>query len=142
MVAANALKIWFPIQKGLLRRTVGHVKAVNAATLSVRAGETLGIVGESGSGKTTLALALMRLIGSEGRIAFCGRDIQSLKGRALRALRRDMQVVFQDPYGSLSPRMTAEQVIAEGWASTGWNPAATAPTWWPTSCARSASTPP
>ncbi len=103
VVAANALKIWFPIQKGLLRRTVGHVKAVNAATLSVRAGETLGIVGESGSGKTTLALALLRLIGSEGRIAFCGRDIQSLKGRALRALRRDMQVVFQDPYGSLSP---------------------------------------
>ena len=122
VVAADALKIWFPIQQGLLRRTVGHVKAVNAATLSVRAGETLGIVGESGSGKTTLALALMRLIGSEGRIAFGGRDIQSLKGRALRALRRDMQVVFQDPYGSLSPRMTAEQVIAEGLGVHGLEP--------------------
>ncbi len=122
VVAADALKIWFPIQQGLLRRTVGHVKAVNAATLSVRAGETLGIVGESGSGKTTLALALLRLIGSEGRIAFCGRDIQSLQGRALRALRRDMQVVFQDPYGSLSPRMSAEQVIAEGLGVHGLEP--------------------
>ncbi|MCU0907416.1 MAG: dipeptide ABC transporter ATP-binding protein, partial [Rhodobacteraceae bacterium] len=110
----RSLRIWFPIQRGLLRRTVGHIKAVNDATLSVRAGETLGIVGESGSGKTTLALALLRLIPSEGPIAFLGRDIHALNGRDLRPLRRELQVVFQDPYGSLSPRMTVEEIIAEG----------------------------
>jgi microcin C transport system ATP-binding protein len=93
---------------------VGHVKAVNAATLSVRAGETLGIVGESGSGKTTLALAIMRLISSQGPVVFMGRDVQGLHSRELRPLRRDMQIVFQDPYGSLSPRMTVEQIVAEG----------------------------
>ena len=114
LVRTEGLRIWFPIQRGLLRRTVGHVHAVNAATLSVRAGETLGIVGESGSGKTTLALAIMRLIASEGPIVFQGSDISRRSGRDLRPLRRDMQIVFQDPYGSLSPRMTAEQVIAEG----------------------------
>ncbi len=114
MAETEQLKIWFPIQRGLLRRTVGHVKAVNSATLSVKAGETIGIVGESGSGKTTLALAIMRLIDSEGRIVFDGRDIHNLKGRDMQPLRRDMQIVFQDPYGSLSPRMTAEQIIAEG----------------------------
>jgi len=108
------LRIWFPIQQGLLKRTVGHVKAVNAATFSVRAGETLGIVGESGSGKTTLALAIMRLISSEGRIVFMGKDVRKWSTRELRRLRRDMQIVFQDPYGSLSPRMTCEQIIAEG----------------------------
>ncbi len=108
------LRIWFPIQRGLLRRTVGHVKAVNAATLSVREGETVGIVGESGSGKTTLALAIMRLIPSEGTVVFMGRDIQGLRGRAIRPLRADMQIVFQDPFGSLSPRMTVEEIIAEG----------------------------
>jgi microcin C transport system ATP-binding protein len=111
---AKGLRIWFPIQRGLLRRTVGHIKAVNDATLSVRAGETLGIVGESGSGKTTLALALLRLIPSQGPIAFLGRDIHALGGRDLRPLRRELQVVFQDPYGSLSPRMTVEEIIAEG----------------------------
>ncbi|WP_126974919.1 ABC transporter ATP-binding protein [Frigidibacter oleivorans] len=116
------LRIWFPIQRGLLRRTVGHVKAVNAASLSVRAGETLGIVGESGSGKTTLALAVMRLIASEGRIEFAGQDITGLSGTALRRLRRDMQIVFQDPFGSLSPRMTAEQIIAEGLGVHGVEP--------------------
>jgi microcin C transport system ATP-binding protein len=110
----DALRIWFPIQAGLLKRTVGHVKAVNEATINVRAGETLGIVGESGSGKTTLALAIMRLIGSEGGITFQGTDIRNIKTRNLRALRKDMQIVFQDPFGSLSPRMTCEQVIAEG----------------------------
>ncbi|MDD9979657.1 MAG: ABC transporter ATP-binding protein [Boseongicola sp.] len=110
----DALRIWFPIQRGLLKRTVGHIKAVNAATLSVRAGETVGIVGESGSGKTTLALAIMRLISSEGPVSFLGKNIQGLSSRALRPLRADMQIVFQDPYGSLSPRMTAEEVIAEG----------------------------
>ncbi|UWR22835.1 ABC transporter ATP-binding protein [Sulfitobacter sp. S190] len=108
------LKIWFPIQRGLMRRTVGHVKAVNDATLSVRAGETIGIVGESGSGKTTLALAIMRLIASEGRITFMGDDIRKWSTKQLRRLRKDMQIVFQDPFGSLSPRMTAMQIIAEG----------------------------
>ena len=108
------LKVWFPIQKGLLKRTVGHVKAVNDATLSVRSGETVGIVGESGSGKTTMALAIMRLIASEGRITFEGQDVRAWSNRELRRLRKDMQIVFQDPYGSLSPRMTCMQIIAEG----------------------------
>ncbi len=108
------LRIWFPIQRGLLKRTVGHIKAVNAASLSVRAGETVGIVGESGSGKTTLALAIMRLIASEGPVTFQGRNIQGLTSRAMRPLRADMQIVFQDPYGSLSPRMTVEEIISEG----------------------------
>ncbi|WP_298259921.1 ABC transporter ATP-binding protein [uncultured Litoreibacter sp.] len=114
MVSTDALRIWFPIQTGLLKRTTGHVKAVNEASISVRAGETLGIVGESGSGKTTLALAIMRLISSKGAIQFEGRDIQGLASNELRPLRADMQIVFQDPYGSLSPRMTVEQIIAEG----------------------------
>ena len=122
IIAADGLRVWFPIQRGFMRRTVGHVKAVNDATLSVRAGETLGVVGESGSGKTTLALALMRLIGSQGRIAFLGRDISAVGGAALRVLRREMQVVFQDPFGSLSPRMTAEQIIAEGLGVHGLEP--------------------
>ncbi len=110
----DALRIWFPIQRGLLKRTVGHVKAVNAATLSVRAGETVGIVGESGSGKTTLALAIMRLISSEGPVVFLGENIQGHSSRQMRPLRAAMQIVFQDPYGSLSPRMTVEEIIAEG----------------------------
>ena len=111
--ATNA-KIWFPIQRGVLKRTVGHVKAVNDVSLTLRAGETIGIVGESGSGKSTLAMAIMRLISFEGKIAFNGRDIGALKTRDLRALRKDMQIVFQDPYGSLSPRMTCAQILAEG----------------------------
>ncbi len=114
VVRTDDLRVWFPIQRGFLRRTVGHVKAVDGATLSVGAGETLGLVGESGSGKTTLALALMRLISSEGPILFEGRDVQGWRSRELRGLRRSMQIVFQDPYGSLSPRMTIGQIVAEG----------------------------
>ncbi|MGB0901560.1 ABC transporter ATP-binding protein [Halocynthiibacter sp.] len=114
IISTDGLRIWFPIYRGLLRKTVGHVKAVNEATISVRQGETLGIVGESGSGKTTLALAIMRLIRSEGPIVFMKDDIRGHKGRDLRDLRKDMQIVFQDPFGSLSPRMSAMQIIAEG----------------------------
>ncbi|MGL6210133.1 MAG: ABC transporter ATP-binding protein [Paracoccaceae bacterium] len=122
VIATENLRVWFPIHGGLLRTTVGNVKAVNAATLSVRAGETLGIVGESGSGKTTLAMAILRLVQSQGRVSFLGRDIHTLQGRSLRGIRRDMQVVFQDPFGSLSPRMTAGQIIAEGLGVHGVDP--------------------
>ncbi|MGA9252670.1 MAG: ABC transporter ATP-binding protein [Roseobacter sp.] len=108
------LKVWFPIQAGLLRRTVGYVKAVNDTSLLVRTGETIGVVGESGSGKTTMALALMRLIASEGDITFMGQDVRKWSTRQLRSLRKDMQIVFQDPFGSLSPRMTCAQIISEG----------------------------
>jgi microcin C transport system ATP-binding protein len=135
VVKTDALRVWFPIQRGLLRRTVGHVKAVNAATLNVREGETLGIVGESGSGKTTLALAVMRLISSDGPVVFMGRDIQGLKSRELKDTRRDMQVVFQDPYGSLSPRMTIEQIMPRGWPSTA-SRAASGGCGWRRSCRR------
>jgi microcin C transport system ATP-binding protein len=114
VVRTEDLRIWFPITAGLMRRTVGHVKAVNAASLSVRAGETLGVVGESGSGKTTLALAILRLVPSTGPVVVLGHDISGLSPGKMRPVRRDMQIVFQDPYGSLSPRMTAEQIIAEG----------------------------
>ncbi len=114
VVRTDRLRVWFPIQKGFLKRVVGHVKAVNAASISVRAGETLGIVGESGSGKTTLALAIMRLIAAEGPVLYLGEDISRWPARDLRRLRRDMQIVFQDPFGSLSPRMTAEEIIGEG----------------------------
>lgn len=122
IVRTDNLRVWFPIQRGLLRRTVGHVKAVNGASLAVRAGETVGIVGESGSGKTTLALAIMRLIPSDGPVLYLGQDIQRWPARQLRALRRNMQIVFQDPYGSLSPRMTVEQIIAEGLSVHGVEP--------------------
>jgi len=105
-----------------MRRTVGHIKAVNGASFDIRESETLGIVGESGSGKTTLALAVMRLLSSEGEISFLGNDVQGLRNRKLRPLRKDMQMVFQDPYGSLSPRLTVEQIVAEGLGVHGLDP--------------------
>jgi microcin C transport system ATP-binding protein len=108
------VKVHFPIQRGLLRRTVGHIKAVDGVSLAVREGETVGVVGESGSGKTTLGLALLRLISSKGTILFGGQNIQGRTWRQLRALRREMQVVFQDPYGSLSPRLSVAQIVEEG----------------------------
>ena len=114
IVSTKNLKVWFPIQRGFMKKTVGYVKAVNDASISVRAGETLGIVGESGSGKTTLALAIMRLISSEGDITFQKQNVRGWSNKELRNLRKDMQIVFQDPFGSLSPRMTCEQIIAEG----------------------------
>ncbi len=110
------IKVHFPIKAGFFKRTVDHVKAVDGVDVSVQAGQTLGIVGESGSGKTTLGLALLRLIGSTGKITFDAQDINSLSRRDLRPLRADMQIVFQDPYGALSPRMSVEQIIGEGLA--------------------------
>jgi len=114
VVRANDLKVWFPIRRGVLRKTVGHIKAVDGVSVSLRKGETLGVVGESGSGKTTLGLALLRLISSDGPIVFLGKSIQGLKFKEMRPIRRDMQIVFQDPYGSLSPRMSVADIIAEG----------------------------
>jgi microcin C transport system ATP-binding protein len=114
VMEADGLKVWFPIKRGLLRRTVGHIKAVDGITIAVKAGHTLGIVGESGSGKTTLGLALLRLISSDGPIVFMGQPIQGLGVKAMRPKRREMQVVFQDPYGSLSPRMSVSEIVAEG----------------------------
>jgi microcin C transport system ATP-binding protein len=114
MVAANDLKVWFPIKRGVLRKTVGHIKAVDGISIEVRQGETLGIVGESGSGKTTLGLAILRLISSQGLITFLGKPINGLNFKAMRPIRRNMQVVFQDPYGSLSPRMSLSDIIEEG----------------------------
>jgi microcin C transport system ATP-binding protein len=114
IIRTDDVKVWFPIKRGVLRRVVGHIKAVDGVTIEVRRGETLGIVGESGSGKTTLGLAILRLISSKGPIVFLGRDLQGLKFREMRPFRRDMQIVFQDPYGSLSPRMSIADIIAEG----------------------------
>jgi microcin C transport system ATP-binding protein len=114
VMQADDLKVWFPIKRGLLRKTVGHVKAVDGVSLAVRKGETLGVVGESGSGKTTLGLALLRLISSQGPIVFLGKPIQGLRFKEMRPFRRDMQIVFQDPYGALSPRMSVNDIIAEG----------------------------
>jgi len=108
------IKVWFPVRRGVLRRTVGHVKAVNGISLSIREGQTVGVVGESGSGKTTLGLALLRLEHSSGSIRFDGREIQALRSKSLRPLRKQMQIVFQDPFGSLSPRMSVGQIVGEG----------------------------
>ncbi|MEX2642751.1 MAG: ATP-binding cassette domain-containing protein, partial [Acetobacterales bacterium] len=114
VMAAETVKVWFPIRRGVLRRTVAHIKAVDGVSLTVREGQTVGLVGESGSGKTTLGLALLRLEQSEGTIRFRGDEIHDLRGRRLRALRREMQIVFQDPYSSLSPRLSVGQIVEEG----------------------------
>ncbi|MEQ9190107.1 MAG: ABC transporter ATP-binding protein [Alphaproteobacteria bacterium] len=114
VVESPSLRVWYPIKGGVLRFTRGHVKAVNDVPVAVRQGQTLGVVGESGSGKTTLGMALLRLIPSQGDIRFDGTSIRDLRGRALRRLRSDMQIVFQDPFGSLSPRMSIAQIIEEG----------------------------
>jgi microcin C transport system ATP-binding protein len=114
MLATDNLKVWFPIRRGVLRRTVGHIKAVDGINIEIRKGETLGVVGESGSGKTTLGLAVLRLISSQGPILFMGQGLQGLRFKEMRPFRRDMQIVFQDPYGSLSPRMSIADIIEEG----------------------------
>lgn len=114
VIEADDLKVWFPIKAGLLKRTVDHVKAVDGLSLKLRAGQTLGVVGESGSGKTTLGLALLRLISSKGPIAYVGNRIDGLSQKQMRPLRKEMQIVFQDPYGSLSPRLSISQIIEEG----------------------------
>ncbi len=114
ILAAQDIQVWFPIKAGVLRRTVDHVRAVDGISLTVREGQTVGVVGESGSGKTTLGLALLRLQRCRGRIQFHGRELQGLPSKALRPLRREMQIVFQDPYGSLSPRLSVGQIIEEG----------------------------
>lgn len=114
VMSGDQVKVWFPIKRGFMRRTVDHVKAVDGIDVNVRRGQTLGIVGESGSGKTTLGLALCRLISSEGKITFNEHDLQALSFKQMRPMRKDLQIVFQDPYGSLSPRMSVSEIIAEG----------------------------
>jgi microcin C transport system ATP-binding protein len=114
VLEAGPLKVWFPIKRGFLQRTVGHVKAVDGVSIRVREGETVGVVGESGSGKTTLGLAILRLISSEGPIVFLGRRLDGLRAREIRPMRKNLQVVFQDPYGSLSPRLSVAEIVEEG----------------------------
>ncbi len=114
IMSCDNLKVHFPIKRGVLRRTVDHIKAVDGISLSIKQGHTLGIVGESGSGKTTLGLALLRLISSKGNIKFEAKTINGISGRKLRPLRQEMQIVFQDPYGSLSPRLSIGEIIEEG----------------------------
>ena len=114
VMTGDDVKVWFPIKAGVLRHTVDHVKAVDGVSINVREGHTVGVVGESGSGKTTLGLALLRLIESKGAIAFDGKKIDGLRSGEMRPLRRQMQIVFQDPYGSLSPRLSVGQIVAEG----------------------------
>ena len=114
VLKTDNLKVWFPIKRGVTRKVVGHIKAVDGVSVEVRKGETLGVVGESGSGKTTLGLALLRLISSDGPIVFMGSELQGLRFKEMRPHRRNMQIVFQDPYGSLSPRMSVSDIIQEG----------------------------
>jgi microcin C transport system ATP-binding protein len=114
VVEAGPIKVWFPIKRGFFRSTVGHVKAVDGVSVRIRKGETVGVVGESGSGKTTLGLAILRLVASEGPIVFLGSRIDGLRAREIRPMRKNLQVVFQDPYGSLSPRMSVAEIVEEG----------------------------
>jgi len=114
VLEATNLKIWFPITAGMLRKVVGHIKACDGVTIELHQGETLGVVGESGSGKSTLGRAILRLISSEGPIAFMGHELQGLRFKEMRPFRHDMQIVFQDPYGSLSPRLSVSEIIKEG----------------------------
>ena len=114
VIETQDLKVWFPIKRGLLRRTVDHVRAVDGVSLKLRAGETIGVVGESGSGKTSLGLAILRLISSKGPIVYMGKRIDGLGAKQMRPLRHEMQIVFQDPYGSLSPRLSVSQIVEEG----------------------------
>ena len=114
VIEGDDIKVWFPIKKGFLRRTAGYIKAVDGIDVTLRAGQTLGIVGESGSGKTTLGLALTRLISSKGKIGFVGKSIDRYSFSEMKPLRNRMQVVFQDPFGSLSPRMSVAEIVAEG----------------------------
>ena len=114
LIQATDLRVWYPIKKGIFRKTVDHVKAVDGLTIHVGAGQTLGVVGESGSGKTTLGLALLRLISSRGQIQFRQKSIQGLKFKEIQPLRREMQIIFQDPFGSLNPRMSVGEIIEEG----------------------------
>jgi microcin C transport system ATP-binding protein len=114
VISTDNLKVWFPIKRGVLRKVVGHIKAVDGISIEIRKGETLGVVGESGSGKTTLGLAILRLVSSNGPVVFMGHTVQGLKFKQMRPYRRDMQIVFQDPYGSLSPRMSVSDIIEEG----------------------------
>jgi len=114
VVKTDNLKVWFPVKRGVLRHVVGHIKAVDGVSIELRKGETLGVVGESGLGKTTLGLAILRLIASEGPVVFMGNELQGLRFKAMRPFRRNMQIVFQDPYGSLSPRMSVSDIIEEG----------------------------
>jgi len=114
IISADEFKVWYPIKAGVMRRTVDYVKAVDGVSFKLRAGQTVGVVGESGSGKSSLALGILRLISSKGPVVFLGRDIQGLRSKALRPLRRQMQIVFQDPFGSLSPRLTVGEIVGEG----------------------------
>jgi microcin C transport system ATP-binding protein len=114
VIETKDLKVWFPVKRGLMRKVVGHIKAVDGVSIELRKGETLGVVGESGSGKTTLGLAILRLVSSDGPIVFLGNELQGLKFKEMRPFRRDMQIVFQDPYGSLSPRLSIADIISEG----------------------------
>jgi microcin C transport system ATP-binding protein len=114
VIQTKDLKVWFPIKRGVLRKVVGHIKAVDGVSIQLRKGETLGVVGESGSGKTTLGLAILRLISSTGPIVFMGNEIDGLKFKQMRPFRHNMHIVFQDPYGSLSPRMSVSDIIEEG----------------------------
>ncbi len=114
VMASDGLKVWFPLKRGVFGRVVDHVKAVDGVSASVREGQTLGVVGESGSGKTTLGLALLRLLSSEGAIRFGGQRIDGMQNKALRPFRKSMQIVFQDPFGSLSPRLSVGEIVEEG----------------------------